>query len=131
MNDALDKTLLKILKICVNVFVAAWIISFAYFLYFISFIIEGWYREPVLSWPFIHTILIFIPFYKFHKLLKNNNDSISKLQVKIWLLEAGRNGYLSCLYLSIAAKYTLGMVLFFILTMATIYCLNYIKNVEN
>lgn len=129
MNDALDKTLLKILKICVNVFIAAWIISFVYFLYFIPFIIEGWYQEPVLSWPFIHTILICIPFYKFYKLLKSNDDSISKLQAKIWLMETSRNGYLSCLYLSIAAKYTLGMVLFFALAMATIYCLNYIKKI--
>ena len=130
MNDALDKTLLKILKICVNVFVAAWTVIFIPFL-FLCLFSENWCQYPVLSWPFIHTILICIPFYKFYKLLKSNDDSISKLQAKIWLMETSRNGYLSCLYLSIAAKYTLGMVLFFILTMATIYCLNYIKNVEN
>ena len=67
MYDALDKTLLKKLKIFVNVFVSAWMISFVYFLYVISFIVEGWYQEPVLIWPFIHTIFICIA--------KENTDS--------------------------------------------------------
>lgn len=126
MNDAIDKTLLKILKICVNVIVAAWTAIFIPLL-FLCLFSENWCQYPVLSWPFIHSIFIYIPFYKFYKLLKNNNGSISKLQAKIWLLELSRNMYLSLFYLSIAAKYTFGMVLFFALAMATIYCLNYIK----
>ena len=126
MNDMLDKTLLKILKICVNVIATVWTIVFIFFLYVLSFT-ENWYRDPVFFYPIILSAVVYISTYKFYKILKNNNGSISNLQFKVWLLTFCLEVFLAHLYVSVVIKCIFGMILFFILAIATIYCLNYIK----
>ncbi len=85
-----------------------------------------WYQEPVLCWPFFHSMVTYTSIYKLHHTLKVQHDTLSYLDLKIWLLSFSKGIFLAYLYLSLAAHYMVGSILFFILAMASIYCQNYL-----
>ncbi len=118
--------MIKIVKICVNIITILWTVVFIFFLYVLSFT-ENWYQDLILFWPIILSVVICSSAYKFYKILKNNNGSMSKLQFKVWILTFCLGVFLSYLYAYVIIKCIWGMILFLILAMATIFCLNYIK----
>ena len=124
----LNKKLIKILKICTNTYAAVWTLMVLWLCY-LMFPTGRWCTEPSLLWPFIHMFLTHLNIYKFYKMLKINNNLISKTQCRDWLLASSRDAFFLLSCLSVLVVYVPGVILFAILTLTTIYCIYYMKKI--
>ena len=122
----LSEKIIKFVKICVNIYTSIMSVLIICCLYRVYFI-DKCYTEPIAYWPFISGFFIYMNVYKFYKILKSNNNSMSKKQLIIWFFNFGLGILSSLFYLSLAIKSIPGIIGYSLYTMAIIWILNYLE----
>ena len=84
MNFMLDNSKTKILKIIIGVFVAVWTIIFIPCLWIIFSTDE--YEHLGSIFTIILGLIIYLNAFRFFKMVKDNDGTITELQLKIWLM---------------------------------------------
>ena len=127
MDFTLDKSKTKILKIIIGVFTAIWSIIFTWCLWVLFSFSKEAFTEPATFFPVILAFAIYMNAFRFFKMVKDNNGSISINQLKVWSMLFVRGIFASCLYLAIYAMNIFGIIFFSLTFLATFFCNHYLK----
>ena len=114
MNFMLDNSKTKILKIIIGVFVAVWTIIFIPCLWIIFSTDE--YKHPGSIFTIILGLVIYLNAFRFFKMVKDNDGTITALQLKIWPILFVRGVFASSLYVFIVVKSILYIIVFSLMT---------------
>lgn len=117
MDFTLDKSTTQILKRIIGVFTAVFTIVFIWYL-LASFLRKD-FTEPASFFPFIFALAIYTSAFRFFKILKDNDDSISIDKLKMWLTWTSYGVYASWLYLAISIMNIFWVVFFSLLIFLT------------
>lgn len=120
MNFTLDKFKIKTLKKIIGIFTVVWTVIFIPCLWIIFFTDE--YKNPVSIFPIILGLAIYLNAFRFFRMVKNNDETINALQLKIWLLLFVRGIFVSCLYVFIVGKSILYTIVFSLMFIGSLYC---------
>lgn len=127
MDFTLDKSKTKILKIIIGVFTAVWTIIFAWCLWVLFSFSKEAFTEPATFFPVILAFAIYLNAFRFFKMVKDNNGTVSVIQLKMWFMWVARGGFVSGLYLAIYARSVWEIIFFSIAFLATFFCNHYLK----
>lgn len=117
MDFTLDKSTTKILKRIVGGLTAVWTIVFIWCLW-VSFLRRA-FTDPASFFPVLFAFAIYTSTFRFFKILKDNDDSISIDKLKMWLMWTSYGVYASWLYLAISTMNIFGVVFFSLLIFLT------------
>ena len=120
MNFMLDNSKTKILKIIIGVFVAVWTIIFIPCLWIIFSTDE--YKHPGSIFTIILGLVIYLNAFRFFKMVKDNDGTITALQLKIWLMLFVRGVFASCLNVFIVVKSILYIIVFSLMYIGSLFC---------
>ena len=120
MNFMLDNSKTKILKIIIGVFVAVWTIIFIPCLWIIFSTDE--YEHLGSIFTIILGLIIYLNAFRFFKMVKDNDGTITALQLKIWLMLFVRGVFASCLYVFIVVKSILYIIVFSLMYIGSLFC---------
>ena len=129
MNYILSKAHIKMLKIIVNIWVV--IITALTIAASFVFISQDGYNHPFLFFEYLLAITSYINIYRFYKMLYDNRNQISSLQLKVWSMLFFRGIFMSLLYLAIYAKNIFGIISFLVAYLLTFVCNYYLIKAKN
>lgn len=129
MNYILSEAHIKMLKTIINIWTT--IITILTILSIFVFGSKGAYSHPVAFFGYILAITSYINVYRFYRMLYDNQNKISSLQLKVWSMLCSRGVFFSCLYLSFYAKNILGIVSFLVAYLLTFVCNHYLIKANN
>lgn len=130
MNYMLSEAHIKMLKIIIGILTAI-ITILAIVINFLCISHGVYYHHPTQMFGNLFAITSCISAYRFYRMLHDNRNQISSLQLKIWSMLFVRAECVPLLYLAIYAKHIFGIITFVVCYILTFICNHYLVKAKN